>query len=152
MESRLSSFYNRVRRTFRRRTAEVRSKSPQQEPEFRPGNPSIPIMITPVIKIREVRELKREQTRARAREILQLMEDMEINPRVTGITRRLGSKGQINKYGMLRIMMGIVAEIGEIPQVDFQRLEKEGILSSQEIKNLKDIIPTVQLMLESIIR
>ncbi|AEU08859.1 C protein [Tailam virus] len=152
MESKLSNFYNRVRRTFRRRTAEVQSRNQPPEQGFKPGNPSIPIMITPVIKIREIRELKREQTRARARELLQLMEDMEINPRVTGMTQRLGSKGQINRYGMLRIMMGIVAEIGEIPQVDFQRLEKEAILSSQEIKNLRDIIPTVQLMLESIVR
>nr|UQM99560.1 accessory protein [Beilong virus] len=152
MESRLSSFYSRVRKTFRRRTVEVPSRSRRQEPESRAGSPAIPIMITPVIKIREARELKREQTRARARELLQLMEDMEINPQITGVTPRTSTKGQINRYGMLRIMMGIVAELGEVPQVDFPRLEKEGILSQQEIKNLRDTIPTVQLMLESIIR
>ncbi|WJL29509.1 accessory protein [Ninomys virus] len=152
MESRLSSFCNRVRKTFKRRTGDRRSSNLEPVQELPHGNPSIPIMITPVVRIKETREYQREETRLRAREILLMMEDMETNPKVTGYSPRPGRRPQINRYGMLRILMGISAELGELPQVDFKKLEQENILTAQEIKNLKDIMPTAALMLESTIR
>ncbi|UWK09069.1 C protein [Gerbil paramyxovirus] len=152
MESRLSSFYNRIRRTFRRRMAGVPSKSQQQETGSTRGNPSDQIMITPTILIKEEIEVKRERTKARAKELLELMLEMEERDQLKGRSPRPGRRALITRFGMLRILLGVVAELGEIPRVDFLNLEQEGMLTMIEIKNLKDIIPMARLMLESTVR
>ncbi|WJL29482.1 accessory protein [Ninapo virus] len=152
MESKLSSFYNRIRRTFRRRMDEVPYKSHPPEPESRLGNQLHRTMITPILHIKDLKELKREQLRTRARELMEIMEEVEQRQKHTGYSPRPGKRMEINKFGMMRIVVSAVADLGMLPPIDYHRLEREGVLTPREIKNLKDIIPMVKLMLESTVK
>ncbi|QXU63436.1 C protein [Jeilongvirus pajuense] len=149
MESKLSSLYNRIRRSFKRRTAEAPSRSKQLEREFKRGKDSPQPRIRILNNQVESRERQRELTRQRAQEILELMEEMEKQIGETHYSPRPGRRQTISRVGMLRIVMGTVAEIGMLPQVDLVRMEQENILNPQELMNLRDIMPMAELMLQT---
>ncbi|WJL29491.1 accessory protein [Denotus virus] len=144
MESRLSSIYNRLRRTLRRRTGEVQYRSQQPETESRPGRDSQQTMIIQEGHLAMKREAEREMRRRRAKEILRWMDDLDDKREETNKKLKKIPMTLIGKAEMVRILLLTVQLSGELPSLDFLDLERRDILEPQEIQYLKEALETTR--------
>nr|WKD80560.1 C protein [Jingmen Apodemus agrarius jeilongvirus 2] len=150
MESRLPSFFRRIRRTFRRRTGEVQLGSQQPKTESQLGKPSQRLPMENQSNWVEETERSREENKLKAKSILMAMDIVEKRYPPAQILQLYSCRDLITKYGMVRMLLLIVAEKGEIPGINMGGLIQAKLLTQEEVTNLMEALPIVRLMLETL--
>nr|UQM99550.1 accessory protein [Pohorje myodes paramyxovirus 1] len=138
MESKLSSLYNRLRRTLRRHTGEVPSRNQEPRIESKPGKESQQTMITQETNRMECLERRRELRKERAKEVLRIIEELEMKRILSRENPQPPPRLVISRIGMLKILLMSVQKTGEIPVLDYISLERAQILDQMEIQSLRE--------------
>ncbi|UQM99532.1 accessory protein [Ninove microtus virus] len=144
MESRLSSLYNRLRRTLRKRTAEVPYKNQRQGIESKLGKELQESMTIREESQTMKREVERESRKRRAKEIIKWLDDLEEERGGPRSRSKAAPKLVIGKMGMVRILLLAIQLSGDLPILDFQELERREILDPVEIQNMREALVMIQ--------
>ncbi|AAX86029.1 C protein [J virus] len=150
MESKLPNFFRRIRRTFRRRTGEVQLDYQPPKKESQPGKPLQRLPMESRSSWVEETEKIREENKLKAKTILVAMDMVEKRYPPAQILQLYSCRDLITKYGMVRMLLLIVAEKGEIPGINMGGLIQARLLTQEEVTNLMEAVPIVRLMLETL--
>uniref|UniRef100_A0AAU7T2I1 C protein n=1 Tax=Gainesville rodent jeilong virus 1 TaxID=3163281 RepID=A0AAU7T2I1_9MONO len=149
MESRLSILYNRIRRTFRRPTAEAPLKNQPQKSVPKPGKLSQLVRLPKVEVEPGLWETERQERKELARLVLDQLDQME-----ESLLRPLDLEAhtleiRITRLGMLRIVLGLVEHTGEIPDLNTIQNQQMDFLDPEERQSLESAIRLSQLILKT---
>ncbi|URD31398.1 C protein [Carollia bat paramyxovirus] len=150
MESRLSNSFRRIRNRFRRPMGGQRYSPHQQEQDQLPGRSTSRTTVHCTPDPQLVDYIRERITKEIAMILIEIMDhrignlDYQIPPKEPDLQPTL------TVVGLVRTILGIMAENGYTLNLTIDGMIESGVLSPQELMNLRQAIPKTRLLIQKI--
>ncbi|UQM99596.1 accessory protein [Meliandou praomys virus] len=152
MEWRLSSLYNRIRRTFRRPTEGVQSRNQLRRRGLQHGNSLERVSIREMLQDPGEWDAVIELRKQMAAMYLEELSQIKSRQKPKQHRKRHQENLNLTRTALLEQVLTSVEETGLLPNLATMSFPKEDLLTEKEWKVLQEIIRQVELMLPTTIR